>query len=636
MQLSSKFTRNRAEEYGFDLWGEFVIPPYYKSLQILQSDKPLVIEGGRGIGKTMLLRYLCHQTQFSPRKKNYTNNDYERIGVYWKMDIQFAKLMQLRGAADDQWINAFINMGVIIIAREILECMRNIRDSVHIDIPVLKKMQFDSLSIFDSNIPQTLDELIRYMRDVYNYFQIWVSNYKQVKQPIFYPKEFLDELILTIKEQVDPLKSTTFCVYIDEYENLIPTQKKIINTWIKHSQSPLIFNVAMKHNSLDVRSTLGEEQIVATHDYRAIDLDKMLADSFKVFASEILLLKIADEINPGILEHKEWLFDTSAINLRTDLEYKTKILAKLKDLFPSRTPKEIASDMLSDPRISSRIWDDISKDLKNTNVELTVQDYKNVKAPYEAYVILHALLCRKLSPMYIYDELVKYKKGEESKFKDWIHNNLVGCILNIYGKISRLCPWFSGFETFVFLAKDNIRHFLELCYTSLTQNPNFDICANVDIHDQAIAVRNVSQDMLYEVKQFGAYGNVLYGIALRLGTILECGRKNDAQSEPEQTHFSIKGKINDDTQNFLNELIKWSVLYKTKLTKQKDMEYGDEYQLNPIYAPYFTISYRKKRRIEFTDVEFQLICTGSEENFKEYLRNRAENNSIDNQLLISF
>ncbi len=636
MQLSSKFTRNRAEEYGFDLWGEFVIPPYYKSLQILQSDKPLVIEGGRGTGKTMLLRYLCHQTQFSPKKKNYTSNDYERIGVYWKMDIQFAKLMQLRGATDDQWINAFINMGVIIIAREILECMRNIRDSIHVDIISLKQLHFDSLSIFDSNIPKTLDELIRYLRNVYNYFQIWVSNYKQVESPIFYPKGFLDELILTIKEQVEPLKNTTFCVYIDEYENLIPTQKKIINTWIKHSQSPLIFNVAMKHNSLDVSNTLGEEHIVATHDYRAIDLDKMLADSFKVFASEILLLKISDDINPEILEHKEWLFDTSAINLRTDLEYRTKIIAKLKDLFPSKSPKEIAVDMLLDSRISSRIWEDISKDLKNTNVELTFQDFKNIEAPSEAYVILHALLCRKMSPLYIYDELVKYKIGEESKFKDWIHNNLVGCILNIYGKISRLCPWFSGFETFVFLAKDNIRHFLELCYTSLTQNQNFDICTNVNIHDQAIAVRNVSQDMLYEVKQFGACGNILYGIALRLGTILECARKNDAQSEPEQTHFSIKGKINDNTQSVLNELIKWSVLYKTKLTKQKDMEYGDEYQLNPIFAPYFTISYRKKRRIEFTDVEFQLICTGSEENFKEYLRTRAEKSSIDNQLLISF
>ena len=57
MIIDSKMTRNRAEEYGFDLWKEFVVPPYFLSLKTLKSEKPLIIEGGRGSGKTMLLRY---------------------------------------------------------------------------------------------------------------------------------------------------------------------------------------------------------------------------------------------------------------------------------------------------------------------------------------------------------------------------------------------------------------------------------------------------------------------------------------------------------------------------------------------------------------------------------------------------
>lgn len=54
MIIDSKMTRNRAEEYGFDLWKEFVVPPYFLSLKTLKSEKPLIIEGGRGSGKTML------------------------------------------------------------------------------------------------------------------------------------------------------------------------------------------------------------------------------------------------------------------------------------------------------------------------------------------------------------------------------------------------------------------------------------------------------------------------------------------------------------------------------------------------------------------------------------------------------
>lgn len=68
MIIDSKMTRNRAEEYGFDLWKEFVVPPYFLSLKTLKSEKPLIIEGGRGSGKTMLLRYLCHATQFSKKE----------------------------------------------------------------------------------------------------------------------------------------------------------------------------------------------------------------------------------------------------------------------------------------------------------------------------------------------------------------------------------------------------------------------------------------------------------------------------------------------------------------------------------------------------------------------------------------
>ena len=77
MEINSDITRNRAEEYGFDLTNEFVIPPYYDSLQLLKSEKPQIIEGGRGSGKTMLIRYLCHATQFSRKRQDIEDEEPE-------------------------------------------------------------------------------------------------------------------------------------------------------------------------------------------------------------------------------------------------------------------------------------------------------------------------------------------------------------------------------------------------------------------------------------------------------------------------------------------------------------------------------------------------------------------------------
>ena len=70
--LSSVFSKNRAEEFGYDVWEHFVIPPFFDQLELEKAKKPGVIIGGRGSGKTMLLRYLSHQTMFSPKRKKYS------------------------------------------------------------------------------------------------------------------------------------------------------------------------------------------------------------------------------------------------------------------------------------------------------------------------------------------------------------------------------------------------------------------------------------------------------------------------------------------------------------------------------------------------------------------------------------
>lgn len=621
MQINSDLTRNRAEEYGFDLWNEFVIPPYYPQLELMKSEKPQIIEGGRGSGKTMLIRYLCHATQFSPKRKNISAKDYRRIGIYWKMDVQFSKLMSMRGAEESLWLDAFINMGVLVLTKEIIDSLYNIRKT-NIDADHdINNIDFSTLKDFDPAIPIQLDLLQPYINSQYNKFQSWVSNYKKIEKPIFYPKYFLDCIITIIKEQVAILKDSFYSVYIDEYENLISTHKRIINTWVKHSQSPIIFNIAMKHNSLDVTETLSEEHIVEIHDYRLIDIERLLKEYFSVFASEIFLLKVHNHL-VKIFDSTDYLFDTSqeGLSKRLTKEYTNLIYDKISNIFPKISSREIACRMVSDEKIRNKISVLIENDLNSLGQSQYMQQCMDAICAPEAFVILHALFSRSAVDVpYIIKQLDAYIQGAESKFKEWIHNNLVGCILNIYGKMNRLCPLYSGYDTFVTMSKDNIRHFLELCYTSLSHSENFEK-QSVDIKDQMTAVKYVSDNMLNEIKQLGASGNILYLFAYRLGNLFEEFRKKDSQSEPEQNQFSIKGELNSESSIILNELVKWSVLYKSKLTKQKDLESGSEYQFNPIYSAYFTISYRKKRRIEISANDFYTLCFGADDEYYKLIK----------------
>ncbi|WP_390613827.1 hypothetical protein, partial [Staphylococcus pseudintermedius] len=45
-----------------------------------------------------------------------------------------------------------------------------------------------------------------------------------------------------------------------------------------------------------------------------------------------------------------------------------------------------------------------------------------------------------------------------------------------------------------------------------------------------------------------------------------------------------------------------------------------DYQLNPIYCPYFNISYRKRRKMELSTSEFITLISGSVEDYQNLIK----------------
>ena len=620
MSQDNDFSKNRAEEYGYDMWGYFVIPPFYNELQLYRSNKPMVIEGGRGSGKTMLLRYLCHQTQFSPKRDVFGNDVFNRVGVYWKIDTQFTKLMSKRKRDVDEWTPIFINWGVIEISQGILNSLYSMADSQYAGITrdTLLNIDFSSLQDYMPELSSQINELYDCLKRRNRKFQVYISNLKGEFENL--PFQFVETLIACIRNGVKELHNTIFDVYIDEYENLLDYQSKIINTWIKHSEIPLIFNVAMKRNAMKNTETIGNEGIVDINDYRKISLDKMVEECFASFSSEIFLLRLQriGYQNMPVSEDKLFSILDKDLKERNSEEYIRTIKTAIRELFPSMTTKEVATSMINQIAFKNRI----SKDLRQYFSEKVVNNiFAKSKEKAEAIIILPTLLSRRGNMReQILTVFYDYIENGNAQYKTWVDNNVFGCILYYYGALNRICPLYSGFEAFTTMSKDNLRHFLELCLRSIEidgEHPRV-----VSPQSQALAVRAVSETMFGEIKSLGNRGNELYTFAIRLGSYFENARKKITQSEPEQNHFNIKDKPSEKVMEFLDELVKWSVLYESKLTKQKDLELGSEYLLNPIYSSYFTISYRKKRRIDISNSEFETIAFGDADVFIRLLRTK--------------
>ena len=625
-------TKNRAEELGADVWMNFVVPRFFDRLDLNTARKPRLIIGGRGCGKTMLLRYLSHQSTFSPRRPSIPSDALTHIGLFWRADTQFASLMQKRGISDDVWVTAFAHMAALVLGIEVLRSLESIAKSAAQAVTEddLKRLDFSGLKAFDPELPETRDALIDALRSRLWAFESWVSNVRTTPTPRFLPgNRFLLSLIELIKSQIDAVSESTYSVYIDEYENLSPYQQMIVNTWLKHSEHPLIFNVAMKRNAFRVRQTLGNEMLSDIHDYRTHDLESYLSEEFELFAAEVLFLNLAlDQVLESPVDEK-LLRDPGRLPDRHKPEYGRRILAGAQSLFPDVSHDELARGVFADRSLSQKLEERIGTALRKRKSRLSTDRFFRPAIPL-ASIVAPVLLHRPtLQPDEVASELDKYEHNQPSHFDDsygWTHNNFVGALLLLYGPHSRACPFYSGFRTFCHLARGSLRHFLELCHKSIDQASADlgSITWPIEPNQQAEAARQASAAFLGEVRSFGALGNQLFGFVHRIGTLFELAQQRPSQSESERNHFAITSgqtALTEGDWDFLNEAIKWSVLFEEPGTKKKDQGTPEspEYVLNPIYAPYFHISYRKKRRIDLSTEEATVLMRGSADDVKSLL-----------------
>lgn len=632
-RLRSVFAKNRAEELGYDVWEYFVVPPFYDRLDLHEARKPRVIIGGRGCGKTMLLRYLSHHSAFSPKRQFASAPDIDHIGLYWRADTQFGRLMTKRGVADDVWECAFGHLLALVLGIEVLESVGSIAHSHHdgLDASALQDFDYSALRGFGIELPAELASLLSALRRKLDEFETWVRNVRTSDIPRFLPDtKFVTRLIAITKAQCPALDSTVYLAFIDEYENLHEYQQRQINTWLKHSEPPLVFNIAMKRNGFRTTRTVGDESIVDMADYRTHDLDAYLLEGFPVFATEVLLLHLAlAGIDPSPVT-VERLRDPEKLGERQDAEYKDGVLRRAREIFPGISTSSMAITVMDDTALRRRLENRIRKALASRESKLPAERFIRAEFP-EASVTTLALLNRpRLAIEDVEREFDLLERAEPNRFNgktSWIHNNLFGCLLLLYASHSRPCPIYAGFDTFCALSHGNLRHFLELCHKSLNEafQETGTNAMPVKLEHQARAARRASTAFLGEVRAFGRMGTQLHAFVLRVGSLFALSHQQPSQSEPERSHFAIvrgQQQLPPEARELLREAVKWSVLFEEEQTKVKDsMQAIDyEYVLNPIYSAYFNITYRKKRKLELPVEEFLVLVHGSYDEVATLLR----------------
>lgn len=644
--LVKAFSRNRAEEMGADLWGDFVVPPYFDRLPVMHVRKPYVIVGGRGCGKTTLLRYWSYHSQFSRSRDDLPAEVFETIGLYIRTDIQFLSSFIGSGIDDTRWKRAFEHALCLSIADELLGCLTAINCTPERDRRYghLEDLDFSALAAFDAAIPADFRSIHKHVKQCRFKLSAWINNLtSEIPAPIFYPlRTFIGALIETI-HALPYLKESVFSVFVDEYESFLDYQQIFVNSLLKLSQPPLVFHVAMKRNGMPNRRTTGPEYIQEPADFRTIDIENEQGDDFEMFAAELFFFRLIREnialdgnpVDPILLRDPARLNDR-----RGNAPYRAALRAVMERVLPSVGIKEISAGVIKEPSLKKRLLETVDSGLvRNNPGSLKCGDFIDEKFP-EASIVAAVLLHQRKKSAHVYAEFKKLEKGESSEFEEWTHHFLFGALLFMYMPLSRSCPLYSGFQTFISLAQGNARHFLELCLLATGRAgrkgvPQADGAFTVSIEDQAEAARECSAKFLEDIKGSGNYGTQLYQVATTIGQIFKLHQQRPAQSEPEKNHFAVtNGTTSNDAASILKEAEKWGVLVSRKETKVKGPKYEThEYYLNPVFSPTYGISFRAGRKLDLAAAIADRILLGDDAEANKIIREFERSWRLDNDQL---
>lgn len=576
--------------YSFD-------PDMLSGTNFFKDKMPIIFMGGRGTGKTMLLKYFSYSVQKDEaKKKNKTIfrhlKDRGGIGFYLRFDIPNLNSFKGKVLEQDKWNAIFAHYFGLQVCKLYLDVIIETYNSGEISDVDIKNFVFEASKLIAGNhIITTIEDLHFYVvsqiRDV-NHFKnkIAFSNIDFNAPIIFSAEDLCFNLAYIVKKTIDNFSNLTFAILIDEYENYDKHQQRIINTLIKFAQYGVTFRVGMRLEGFHTFDTISSsEHLKETRDYSKYTFDDYLISKNNEVKYQRFLCSVAKKR----LESVPYFNN----NKMTDI---TRFLGLSES--PEEEAKEIVKDNMNFEILKTRYnlanVDNIKEDILYPNNPLIE-------------LLNFVWLMRAKSPKYIKkamnDYLNQVNSDEAKKYRDDYINkyklSLVFLLSHFYGRDKK----YYSFNTFSRLSSGIVGLFIELCkrsfqYAYFADPEKLIHEGKIDSNIQNKAAVEFANSQLDDIKRISQYGDNIYRLAKNLGNIFREYHIDSHIRYPETTQFAFDSTTFDDLEikECFEKAIEWSVIQKKLELQQGSIGQKKEsvYTLNKIYSPAFKISYRTR------------------------------------------
>lgn len=589
---------------------EFFTEPYdsftVPETKITGDKSPIIFVGGRGTGKTMLLRQFSYNVQKITTGETYINKikRTKYIGVYFRVDrplLQSLSSLGQNSTIDNFEEMIFTHFFELTIFKEYLEIVKILTSDLKFEIisseyqEILEEMK--KLLYLPSDVKsETVDDLIDYVMNEINY--IW---YYQSQKAIdidgtvkFSPKcnlmlqgRLSDEFCRTKVFDILGIKNTEILLLIDEFESFSEKQQMVINAAMRYNKDyGMRLRIGMRPYGFKTYDTVNSEDYIKEgRDYSRVEFDNPLVK--KTSAKYIELVRKITDKRLSAVSMFEGKNIIDILGAEEDYEEEAKDITKgqtkhfdtyLREINRNKRKEEhITLEMLKPIRDENPLYEMtcLRLLLKGKSLEYTFKafnDYKNhIKSP----------------------ESKKFNDDYSNKYK----LSFLFVLCSIYRK-ERKCYY--SFNDYCHLSSGIIGYFIELCrhafdlayFRDSTALESGKISKEIQT-DAAYEVSYSERDM---VKRIAEDGEKLYVLVRNLGSAFSHIHKDIHLRYPETNMVPINIELSEENQRLLNKACMWSLVLK-KPNVQSSNSNGntqDMFLLNRIFAPVYKISYRTR------------------------------------------
>ena len=578
-QLLGGFRAEWLQEHLFDLFTE---PSYFPELKGM---RPCILEGGRGTGKTTVLRCLSYEGQYAlSGSRAELIPSWQFYGLYSRINTNRVTAFQGPELTELQWTRLFAHY----LNLEMVEAVVAFLQWYNTYIPSATQLAREScdavaraLNLEGAESTRDLAARVSRARQA---FEGYINN---VADEDPHPKLSLQgapvDALLDSVGRLPEFAGKHFFFLIDEYENLIDYQQRIVNTLIKHSGGAYTFKIGVRELGLRARSTLNDnEQLISPADYVRIHITEKLGDRFPSFAEHVCNRRLSRITGPS----------GSPMELNVE------------DLFGH----------LSDADEARRLGVEAHLDKARSELSITAPE---VVEPFERMSKLSAYLCQIWARATGKDlaSVVREALDDPKMWEQRLNNYGYSLLFTIRRGKRGIRKYYAGWRVLTQLAGGNIRYLLELVDTCLLlhQQKEGEFGQPVDFDVQTKAAQEVGKKNLSELEGVAINGVRLTRLLLGLGRVFQVLAADPEGHTPEANHFALRdegGSTEPPTGTFsVDELLTSAVMHLAlirfpgnKLQDETDTKAYD-YMIHPIYSAFFEFSYRRKRKIVISSSE---------------------------------